>query len=340
MEKEKILIVDDDAVMARTIHRLLSENYKSFMAGSGKDAIEYLRHYSADLVLLDVNMPEMDGFETLRRIREIDGLKELPVLFLTGHDTDDVEIECLSAGASDFIKKPVVPEVLKLRVSHIIEFNSLKNHLESEVERQISKIRKQQETLQLMSMQMVQALSDTIEAKDRYTNGHSHRVAEYSMEIARRSGYAAGDVDNILIIGLLHDVGKIGVPDTIINKTGKLDDEEYAIMKNHPAIGANILEKITTMPDIAIGAHWHHERYDGKGYPDGLKGEEIPKIARIIAVADAYDAMTSRRSYRGIMPQEKVRDQIEAGRGTQFDPKFADIMLQMIDEDKDYRLRG
>ena len=340
MEKEKILIVDDDAVMARTIHRLISENYKSFMAGSGKDAIEYLKKYDADLVLLDVSMPEMDGFETLRRIRQIDGLSELPVLFLTARDDTAVEIECLKAGASDFIKKPVDPGVLKLRVAHIIEFNALKNHLANEVERQISKIKKQQETLQLMSMQMVQALSDTIEAKDRYTNGHSHRVAEYSMEIARRSGYPAEDVNNILIIGLLHDVGKIGVPDTIINKTGKLDDEEYAIIKNHPAIGANILEKITTMPDIAIGAHWHHERYDGKGYPDGLKGDEIPKIARIIAVADAYDAMTSRRSYRGIMPQEKVREQIEAGRGTQFDPEFADIMLQMIDEDKDYRLRG
>ena len=337
---ERILEVDDDAVMARTIHKMLAESYSSFMAGSGKDAIKYLEKYEADLVLLDVNMPEMDGFETLLKIREIRGLEDLPVLFLTAEDNSNIEIKCLQAGASDFIRKPVVPEVLRLRVSHILELYKLRNNLASEVEKQTDKIRRQQDIMRLMSMQMVYALSDTIEAKDKYTNGHSHRVAEYSKEIARRFGYSDEKLDEVMTTGLLHDVGKIGVPDTIINKTGKLDDDEYALMKKHPAIGAGILEKITTVPDIAIGAHWHHERYDGKGYPDGLKGEEIPEIARIIGVADAYDAMTSRRSYRDVMSQEKVREQIVNGRGTQFDPVFADIMLEMIDEDKEYKLRG
>ncbi len=336
---EKILVVDDDPVMARGIHRILSDSYSSFMVTSGKDALEYLKKFKADLILLDVNMPEMDGFETFDKIRKTEGCGEIPVIFLTSTEKDDTEIRCLEAGANDFIKKPVVPQVLNLRVSHIIELEKLRNKLAEEVAAQTREINAQSEKLEMMSMQMVQALSDTIDAKDTYTNGHSYRVAEYSMEIARRCGYTEEDLNVVYITGMLHDVGKIGVPDTIINKRGRLTDEEFELMKTHPAIGANILEKITTIPFIAIGAHFHHERYDGRGYPDGLKGDEIPEIARIIGVADAYDAMTSRRSYRDVMPQDAVREQIEQGKGSQFDPKFADIMLKMIDEDTGFIMR-
>ena len=139
--------------------------------------------------------------------------------------------------------------------------------------------------------------------------------------------------------GLLHDIGKIGVPDAVINKPGRLTDEEYDIIKKHPVMGATILENIKEKRELAIGARSHHEKYGGGGYPDGIKGEEIPEQARIIAVADAYDAMTSYRSYRDPMPQEKVRSEIEKGKGTQFDPQFADIMLEMMNEDKKYDLR-
>ena len=191
-----------------------------------------------------------------------------------------------------------------------------------------------------LSINVVEALAAAIDAKDTYTNGHSGRVAEYSREISRRCGYSAKKQEEIYMMGLLHDVGKIGIPDAVINKPGKLTDEEYEIIKTHPATGAHILSKTTEMPRMAVGAHWHHERYDGRGYPDGLSGNDIPEEARIIAVADAYDAMTSRRSYRGVLSQEVVRGEIERGRGTQFDPVFADIMLKMIDEDKDYHLHG
>ena len=141
------------------------------------------------------------------------------------------------------------------------------------------------------------------------------------------------------MMGLLHDVGKIGIPDAIINKPAKLTEEEFAIIKEHPKKGAQILEHIIDMPELSVGAKWHHERYDGRGYPDGLSGIAIPEEARIIAVADAYDAMSSRRSYRDIIAQEKVRSEIVNGKGTQFDPYFADIMLEMIDEDKEYLMR-
>lgn len=189
------------------------------------------------------------------------------------------------------------------------------------------------------SIHVVKVLAEAIDAKDAYTKGHSNRVAEYSREIAKRAHYSEAAQDEVYMMGLLHDVGKIGVSDAVITKPGRLTDEEFGQIKTHPEKGAKILQSIEELPKLAVGAKWHHERYDGKGYPDGLKAKEIPEEARIIAVADAYDAMTSNRSYRKVMDQEAVRKQIEMGKGTQFDPDFADVMLQMIDEDSEYRMR-
>ena len=193
-------------------------------------------------------------------------------------------------------------------------------------------------SVERMSMQMVQALVNTIDAKDSYTNGHSTRVAKYAVMLAERLGYSGEKLEHLQYTALLHDIGKIGVPKEIINKPIRLTDEEYEIIKTHPVIGSKILQEISEIPDIAIGARWHHERFDGKGYPDGLQGYEIPETARIIGVADAYDAMTSNRSYRNYLPQEKVRDEIEKGKGTQFDPQIAELMLELIRGDKDYTM--
>lgn len=183
------------------------------------------------------------------------------------------------------------------------------------------------------------ALATAIDAKDKYTHGHSSRVAEYSREIARISGKSEAECKDIYLYALLHDVGKIGIPDSIINKTGRLTDEEYTLIKAHPVIGKQILSNISQAPGICDGAYYHHERYDGKGYPEGLSGKNIPDIGRIIAVADAYDAMTSNRSYRGTLSQEFVRNEIQNGIGTQFDPEYAKIMIGLIDADKDYKMR-
>ena len=190
-----------------------------------------------------------------------------------------------------------------------------------------------------MNMQVVSALAEAVDAKDTYTNGHSSRVAKYAEMIAERVGYSESQKKEIYMMGLLHDVGKIGIPDDVINKPGKLTEEELEIIRKHPIIGSRILESIKERPSLAVGARSHHERYAGGGYPDGLSGENIPEAARIIAVADAYDAMTSRRSYRDVLPREKVIEEIRNGSGTQFDPRFADAMLQLIDEDKNYLLR-
>lgn len=190
-----------------------------------------------------------------------------------------------------------------------------------------------------MNKKIIRALVRTIDAKDRYTNGHSIRVARYSREIARRLNKSEKEQEEIYYAGLLHDVGKIRIPAAVINKPGKLTDEEYEMLKIHPVTSYHILKDIYDDKTIALGAKFHHERYDGKGYPNGLTGDNIPEIARIIGVADTYDAMTSNRSYRMSLSQQMVRSEIEKGKGTQFDPEIADVMLQMIDEDKGYNMR-
>lgn len=195
-----------------------------------------------------------------------------------------------------------------------------------------------EETNERITLQSMYTLAKTIDAKDQYTNGHSMRVADYSKMIAEKMDFTEEEIEDLGNMAMLHDIGKIGVPDTIINKNTKLTDEEYYIIKGHPTIGYDILSEMPEMRHIGVGAKWHHERYDGTGYPDGLKGEEIPLPARIIGVADAYDAMTSNRSYRDYMPQELVKMELENGKGTQFDPKIADIMLGIIKEDTNYEL--
>lgn len=335
-----ILVVDDDTANLRMASRILStEKMRVSCLKSGEDAVKFLHENRPDLILLDIHMPGMDGFDTIAALKKGKVTADIPVIFLTADDDSNAETRGLEAGAMDFIKKPFVPEVLLLRVRHTIDLVRLQTDLSREVEKKTQEVMEQHEKLERMSMQIVKALSAAVDAKDTYTNGHSTRVAEYSREIARHAGLSKEVQNNIYMMGLLHDVGKIGIPDAIINKPVKLSDEEYSIIQNHPVMGAKILKNVTEFPKLSTGARWHHERYDGKGYPDGISGEDIPMEARIIAVADAYDAMSSRRSYRNVLPQEQVRAEVEKGKGTQFDPVFAEIMLSMIDEDTDYQMR-
>lgn len=329
-----IVIVDDDATNLKVANHIFSEaKMRARYFKSGLDMLDYLDGTKVpELILLDVHMPEIDGFEVLRRLREKEAYQKIPVIFLTADDDLDTEKKGLDAGAADFIKKPFAAEVLLLRVRNTIALFRLQNDMEREL-----KIKTEQ--LSHVYLQIVRAMSMAIDAKDTYTNGHSSRVADYSRAIAKRAGYSEHMQDQIYIMGLLHDMGKIGVADSIINKPAKLTPEEYEIIKKHSVIGAQILQTISEFPELSVGARWHHERYDGKGYPDGLSGTDIPEMARMIAVADTYDAMTSRRSYRAALPQDVVKAEFIKCRGTQFDPRFADIMIQMIDEDTEYSMR-
>ena len=329
-----VIVVDDDETNLKMAGHILSRAHMRVTAmKSGQALLNYIREREVpDLILLDIKMPGIDGFETLTALRTIDKGKHVPVIFLTADEKEGTEVKGLTLGAMDFIKKPFVPEVLTLRVRHMIDLDHLQRKLEDEVEK------KTRENERLF-MHVVSSLASAIDAKDTYTNGHSDRVARYSREIARRAGYEGGRLEDIYMMGLLHDVGKIGIPDAVINKPARLTDEEYDIIKTHPIMGARILGNIKEMPKLANGARWHHERFDGRGYPDKLSGEDIPEEARIIAVADAYDAMTSHRSYREPLSQDVVRAEIEKGKGSQFDSRFASIMLEMIDEDAKYTMR-
>lgn len=330
-----VIVVDDDLTNLKMAGHILSKSgFRVSAVKSGQAMLDYIAtNGSPDLILLDINMPGMDGFETLKRLREQEaGKNETPVIFLTADENEASETKGLSLGAMDFVKKPFIPEVLALRVRHIIDLNHLQQDLAQEVEK------KTKENADLF-LHIVEALADAIDAKDTYTNGHSGRVATYAREIAHRYGYSLKKEKDIYMMGLLHDIGKIGIPDAIINKPARLNESEFNTIKMHTVMGAKILKNIVEMPLLVIGARYHHERYDGHGYPDGLAQEDIPEQARIIAIADAYDAMSSRRSYRGIMPQEAIREEIIKGKGTQFDPVFADIMLKMMDEDENYSMK-
>ena len=329
-----IAIADDDVTSLKAAGHILNQRQMRVSAlKSGAALLDFLKTNRPDLILLDIKMPGLSGFETFRAIKErtLPG-GDIPVIFLTADESQDSEEFGLQLGAMDFIKKPFAPEILTLRVRHTIQLVRLQRNLEAEVER---KTRENER----LSLHVVQTLAEAIDAKDAYTKGHSGRVAAYSREIARRYGYPDKRQREIYMIGLLHDVGKIGVPDSVISKPGPLTAEEREMMERHPVLGARILERIQEMPNLSIGARWHHEKYDGTGYPDGLKGAEIPEEARIIAVADSYDAMTSRRSYRDVLPQSAVWDEIANGKGTQFDPVFAGILLSMMDEDTGYEMR-
>ena len=336
---QTVLVVDDSGLNLRVAMNILKEYFDVTCANSGSAAFEVIKKQIPDLILLDYHMPVMDGFQFIEKLREIEEYKDIPIIMLTADNDRDTEVRGFQAGVMDFIAKPFVNEIMIQRVGRILELSRLQKNLESEVKIQTKKAEERRNQVEKLSEEVMKTLANTIDAKDPYTNGHSLRVAKYSKEIAKRAGKSKAEQKEIYQMALLHDIGKIGVPDDIINKDSRLTDEEYAAIRKHPAIGSDILKTIEEIPDIMIGARWHHERYDGHGYPDGLAGTEIPEIARIIGVADAYDAMTSKRSYRNILSQEVVRGEIKRGKCTQFDPVFADIMIAMIDEDIKYTMR-
>lgn len=206
----------------------------------------------------------------------------------------------------------------------------LYNNIIKENYEYVSALSEKNERIQTMSLQTLTTIANMLDAKDSYTEGHSQRVSVYSAQLAKSIGLGDDEVENIRKVALLHDIGKIGVPDSILNKPGRLSDEEFVIMKGHTCTGGDIIKAIKTLPNIYDGVRYHHERYDGKGYPEGLKGEDIPFIARIIAVADAYDAMTSDRIYRKHLSPEQVMSELELGTGTQFDPVISQLMITLL----------
>ncbi|MCR5775344.1 MAG: HD domain-containing protein [Lachnospiraceae bacterium] len=243
-----------------------------------------------------------------------------------------------------FFAAVIYDSIYRNNLEYVNELSEQKEELHSQAEElealngelslQAEKLRDNNEQMRKMTMQTIMTIANTIDAKDEYTRGHSRRVSEYAAAIAEEMGYEGDDLRDIRFTGLLHDIGKIGVPDSVLNKPGKLTKAEFQIMKDHTVTGGEILRDITIIKGLDVGARYHHERYDGKGYPEGLKGDEIPETARIIGVADAYDAMTSNRIYRRHLSRERVMEELRKGRGTQFDPAVCDVLIKLAGEDR------
>ncbi len=324
-DKKTILIVDDDRWNLVTAQKLLLEEYKVVGVNSGKQAFKYLEKYTPDLILLDIFMPEINGFEVMKILQEHESWQKIPVIFLTADKKTESEAEGFEMGAHDFITKPFDPRIMLNRIRRTLELEGYRQNLQQRLDEKTREV-------ELVTIQAITTVANTIDAKDDYTKGHSMRVAHYSEALARKLGWSEEDIQNIHYVALLHDIGKIGVPDSVLNKPFKLTDVEFKLIKRHTLMGAEILKDIKMFKDVSIGAKYHHERYDGKGYPDGLKGEEIPLIARVIGIVDSYDAMTSNRVYRKKLQDYVVKAELLKGRGTQFDPELIDKFMELLEE--------
>jgi len=324
---KRILAVDDSEMNLKLVENIIKQEYQLVLRQSGAEAIAYLKENAVDLILLDLIMPEMDGIETYDQLRGLENGRNVPVIFLTADTESESEIICLKKGAADFVRKPFLPEVVQNRIRRVLELDELTRYLEQKVTEKTAQIEK-------MTFETIATISSMIEAKDSYTKGHSVRVAEYSAKIAEGAGWSESAIQNLRYIALLHDIGKVGIPDNVLNKPGKLTDEEFGVIKSHTTIGGDILKEIKSIPEVEAGAKYHHERYEGTGYPCRLAGDEIPAVARIIGIADAFDAMNSKRVYRDSLSPERIREELINGRGTQFDPNFLDVFLELYDGGK------
>lgn len=329
--KYKIIGVDDEEGILDSLRVLLEATSYEFVGITNPvEAIERVRQEHFDLMLLDFMMTPLHGDEVVEEIRKFN--KELYILLLTGHKDLAPPLETIKRlDIQGYCEKSDKFDQLLLLIESAIK--SVKQM--DEIKRINEKLEDSKEQLEQAYLDMVQTLRYTVEAKDSYTRGHSDRVSEYSVLIGEKLGLPAEQIKTLRIGGLFHDIGKIGIPDSILLKPAKLTDEEYSQIKNHPSIGAHILGSAAIFQDIIPIVKHHHERYDGNGYPSRLKWEEIPYLARIAAVADTFDAMTSRRSYRGPIDIEHVKEEIKRCEGTQFDPQIAEVFIEILNNDFD-----
>lgn len=325
----KIIGVDDESGILDSLKVYLTKAGYNFVGMTNPvEAIERVKIEHFDLMLLDFIMTPFHGDQVVEKIREFD--KELYILLLTGHKDLAPPLETIKRlDIQGYCEKSDKFDQLLLLVESGIKAISQMNMI-----RQINiELKDAEDKLESAYMESIQTLRYTVEAKDKYTRGHSDRVSAYSVLLGNKVGLSEDDINILRVGGLFHDIGKIGIPDQILLKTSKLTDEEYSEIKHHPDIGVHILSNATIFKDMIPIVKHHHERYDGNGYPGRLKGEDIPYHARIAAVADAFDAMTSRRSYRDPLTLEFVKEEIPRCRGTQFDPMLTDAFMDIINND-------
>jgi putative two-component system response regulator len=342
-----VLVVDDDDRNRRLLEALLiPAGYEVIMAVDGGDAVEKALADCPDVILMDVMMPRMNGFEATRRIKLDPDARIVPVVMVTSLDAVSDRVQAMESGADDFLTKPVDKSELLARVRTLVKVKAYSDHLrhyqrelEAEVERKTQQLSKALSSLKSSSLNTIFRLSRTAEFKDEDTGAHIQRMSHTSAVMARGLGLPETVVDRILYAAPLHDIGKVGIPDRILLKPGKLDPDEWEIMKRHTIIGARILEGdssgILRLGEVI--ALNHHERWDGKGYPNGKAGRRIPLAARIVSVADVFDALLSRRPYKEPFSLDESLSIIREWRGRNFDPAVVDVFFSVLDEVMDIR---
>ena len=325
----KIIAVDDEMGIVDSLSIFLKRSGYDFTGVTDPiDAIEKVKSEHFDMMILDFIMSPIHGDKVVEEIRKFN--KDLYILLLTGHKDLAPPLETIRRlDIQGYCEKSDKFDQLLLLIESGIKSISQMN----EIKRINEELADTYDKLENAYLESIEVLRHTVEAKDPYTRGHSDRVSAYSVLIGEKLGLSDEDIKTLRIGGLFHDIGKIGIPDSILLKESKLSDDEYSQIKNHPAIGAHILQDATIFKDILPIVKHHHERYDGNGYPGRLKGEDIPYFARIAAVADSFDAMTSKRSYRDALPIDVVKSEFERCSGTQFDPEIAKVFLEILDND-------
>jgi putative two-component system response regulator len=329
-----ILVVDDEPIGHDVMESLLaSQGYNLVFANNGPDALSKASELLPDLILLDVMMPGMDGFEVCERLRADSLLAEVPIVMVTALDDHDSRLQGIEAGADDFLSKPINKLELRARVKNITQLNRYRQLLEERA------------NLQQAHAELAQAYSQTLEGwsralelRDNETEGHSQRVTKMTLQLAQLMGLSEDELEHIRRGALLHDIGKMGIPDNILLKPGPLTGAEMESMRKHPVYAYDMLWPITYLRPALDIPYCHHERWDGTGYPRGLKGKEIPLAARIFAVADVWDALCSDRPYHKAWSREEVCNHIRKQSGYHFDPEVVDIFLEMIGEDDEANL--
>jgi putative nucleotidyltransferase with HDIG domain len=334
----RILIVDDEVEITEILADLLSDHYECLKARSAEEALSRLRESEFHLVISDITMPGMSGLEMIPHIKQLS--PDTVVVMISGMQTVESAIGALRLGAFDYLMKPFdlrqVEAVVKRALEHhelVVAKQRYENHLEELVEQRTAELDRALNSLEGAYRSTLKALTAALETRDSETHGHSERVVTYSLRLGREYGLKSEEMKSLEFGSLLHDIGKIGVPDSILRKPAKLTEEEWVRMREHPVHGQQILRGIEFLQGASRVVAQHHEQWDGSGYPLGLRGEEIDICARIFAVADAFDAITSDRVYRRGKPYEAAAKELDDWAGRQFDPKVVEAFHRVPKED-------
>ena len=320
----KLMIVDDEQANLRLLERLFRRDYQIVTAGSGEEALRLLAQHDVALLITDQRMPGMTGIELIKHAANL--RPQLVRIMLTGYMDVGALVEAINCGqVYKYVTKPWHNDDLRLTVARALEYyetNRARHELRHQNQRLSARLKE-------LTRGFVRTIADALEAKDEYMHGHARRVSGYAVALGRRLALDSAQLEQLELAAFLHDIGKIGTPDSLLLKPAPLTDEERAVMQLHPERGARMLAGIPDMQDVIAAVRHHHEHYDGTGYPEGLSGAQIPQAARIIHVADAYDAMTSPRPFRQAMTHEQTLAQLEEHAGTQFDPDVVRTLAEL-----------